>query len=62
MNTIYLQGSEDVSRAASSISESADTMRRAASSIDESLDRNQRFMDDWLVRFQDVLKEHSEKE
>lgn len=39
---VYLQGAEEVSRAASSMSSSADTMRQAASSIHEAIDFNLR--------------------
>lgn len=39
---VYLRGAEEVSRAASSMSSSADTMRQAASSIHESIDFNLR--------------------
>jgi Sec-independent protein translocase protein TatA len=52
MDSIYLMGSEDVRNAANTIRNAAEEMRRAANEMSESLERNQRFMDDWLQRFQ----------
>jgi hypothetical protein len=55
VDSIYLHGSEDVSRAASSMSRAADEMQRAASNMAEVLERQQRFLDDWLMRFDAAL-------
>ena len=57
MESIFLSGSEDVSRAASTMREAAATMNGAASSISHSLEQHQRFMDDWLYRLQALLEE-----
>jgi hypothetical protein len=59
MDTIYLAGSEDVSRAASTMSNAAQTMQSAASSISFSLEQHQRFMDDWLYRLEGILNENT---
>ena len=53
-----LIGAEDVRAAASTIASAADGMRRAAGSIEESMEQHRRFMDDWLIRFEAVLKEN----
>lgn len=55
MQNVHLVGSEDVSRAGYTMREAAQTMASAASSIQYSLEMHQRFMDDWLIRFEDIL-------
>lgn len=57
MESISLMGSEEVQRAGYAIKSAAESMQQAASSIDESLRRHQMFMDDWLFRFEAVLKD-----
>lgn len=52
---VYLIGAEDVRSAASTMKSSADEMSRAASSIAHSLECHQRFMDDWLIRLDELL-------
>ena len=56
---IYLQGSETVHDAASIMSSAADRMQSAASSMDDSLTRQRQWMDEWLDRFENILKEAS---
>ncbi len=53
---ITLLGAEEVSRAASSMRDAAETMSRAASNFDYSIQANQRFMDDWLARFEAAVE------
>lgn len=53
---IQLIGADDVRSAASTMSSAASEMRGAASSIQHSLEMHQRFLDDWLMRFQDVME------
>lgn len=60
MQSIHLIGSEDVSRAASSMREAASTMQSAASNIAYSLEQHQRFLDDWLQRLTTLLENHRE--
>ncbi len=55
MDSMYLHGSEDVRRAASMMQQAADEMQRAALNIEGHFDRHQRFLDDWLSRFEQVL-------
>ncbi len=55
---IHLSGAEDVQNAGRRIASAATDMRRAASEIENSLSRQQQFMDDWLVRFEEVLKNY----
>lgn len=53
---VHLSGAEDVRRAASQMSSAAADIQRAAESIAYSLEMHQRFLDDWLVRFQSVIE------
>lgn len=55
MDSVYLVGHEAVSSAASSIRSSAEQIQRAAGSIEHSLFQHQRFMDDWLQRFEQIV-------
>ena len=52
---IHLQGSEDVRRAGSAMEGAAETMRSAANQIDETLRQHRIFLDEWLLRFEQVL-------
>lgn len=54
----HLVGAEQVAGAGHTMARAAEQMRSAAGSIDDSLTRHQRFMDDWLQRFEQVLAEH----
>lgn len=56
MEFITLIGAEDVRAAGSSMRAAAGEMQRAAASIDESLTRHRIFLDDWLVRLEEILK------
>lgn len=51
-----LMGAEQVQSAASRMSSAADEMQRAASTIDGALDRHQRFLEDWLQRFEAAME------
>jgi hypothetical protein len=53
---VHLIGAEDIRSAGNSMRSAADDMRSAASSIDSSFDRHQRFLDDWLQRFEAALE------
>ncbi len=53
---ITLLGAEDVRSAGSSIREAAESMKQAAASFDDSLFRHRRFLDDWLLRFEEIMK------
>jgi Flp pilus assembly protein TadG len=59
--SIYLHGSEDVSRAASTMSRAAEQMQNAASSFSHTMEQHQRFMDDWLGRLQATIEEARQK-
>lgn len=54
MNERYvtLLGAEDVRSAASTMRQAASEMQSAASSISGSLESHQRFLDDWLQRYE----------
>lgn len=53
---VTLLGAEDVRSAGNAMRSAADDMRSAASSIDSTLDRHQRFLDDWLQRFEAAIE------
>lgn len=55
MEYINLNGSEDVLNAGRNISSAADSMTSAANSISNSLYEHQRFLDDWLLRLENIL-------
>lgn len=52
---VTLLGAEDVRSAANTMSRAADTMRSAASNFDSTMDRHQRFMDEWMTRFESAI-------
>ncbi len=52
---VTLLGADDVRSAASTMSSAAHNMQSAASSIQHSFEMHQRFLDDWLMRFQDAM-------
>jgi len=56
MEYVTLIGAEAVQSAGSRIAAAADQIQRAANQICESHDRHQRFLDDWLLRFKDLLE------
>ena len=53
---IYLVGAEDVSNAARTMGHAASDMMRAANTMDCALSDNARFMNDWLDRFEAIMK------
>lgn len=57
-NYVTLIGAEEVSRAGSSVSSAAREMKEAANTISDALYQQRQFMDDWLLRFETVLKEN----
>ena len=57
MESVYLNGSEDVMRAGHNIEGAASDMQRAAETISAAFEQQQRWMDDWLHRLKDVLDE-----
>jgi len=52
---INLIGAEDVRRAGSTISSAAETIQGASNSFAETIEMHKRFMEDWLLRFEEVL-------
>lgn len=58
---ITLLGAEDVRSAASTMRHAAGEMQSAASSIASAFQANERFMDDWLQRFQHAIGEAMER-
>jgi len=55
MDHIYLQGSDSVERGGNAIRGAAEEMNQAARNIEAALERHQRFMEDWLDRYQQML-------
>lgn len=56
MESVYLQGSEDVRRASATIASAASEMQRAAGSIEDALFRHRQFLDEWIGRFEAVVE------
>ncbi|KKN84407.1 hypothetical protein LCGC14_0288690 [marine sediment metagenome] len=54
-NFVHLVGAEQVRNAASSIQASAETMRHSSSFLTEALAQHQRFMSEWIERFENAL-------
>jgi hypothetical protein len=52
---VTLLGAEQVQSAAHTMREAASQMQSAASSTDYALQNHQRFMDDWLQRFEAAI-------
>lgn len=55
---IILIGAEDVRSAGNTMRSAAEDMRSAASTIDGAMDRQRLFLDDWLLRFETILRDH----
>lgn len=55
MEAMILVGAEDVRHGGNACREAGDDMQGAASRIKFALEQHQRFLDDWLARFQDAL-------
>jgi len=56
MDSIHLLGAEEVTRASSRIESAAEQFSRAALGQQEALQQHQRFLDDWLLRLEEVMK------
>ncbi len=56
MDVVRLIGTEDVIRAGHAMKGAADTMLAAARNMDSALAAHQRFMDDWLQRFEATME------
>ena len=56
MDSIHLNGAEQVANAARAMLQSAASMQRSVLAMAEVLDRHQRFLDDWLQRFSAELE------
>ena len=62
MDYITLMGAEEVSRAGHNMQAAGQSMNSAASNLGEVLQQHQRFMDDWLYRFEAALQERVKSE
>lgn len=56
METIHLIGAEQVQSAARTMSGVADKMSQVALNLDGIFERHQRFLDDWLQRFEALME------
>lgn len=59
-NYVTLMGAEDVRRAGHEMASAAQTMVGAASNIDSVLWRHQQFLEDWLIRLEQIMEKHAE--
>lgn len=55
MDRMLLVGSDDVTRGGSMMQSAASDMQRAALNLEGTFERYQRFMDDWLQRFEMIV-------
>jgi hypothetical protein len=56
MEFIHLSGAETVLDAANAMRCAAEDMKKAANNMEQVLFSNQRFLDDWLNRFEDIMQ------
>lgn len=54
---VHLMGADDVRNAGNTMASAASEMRSAASSMAHSFECHQRFLDDWLGRFEAVIEQ-----
>ena len=59
---ITLLGADDVRSGGHAIERAASDMNRAAGNFESVFDRHQRFMDDWLQRFEAAIERSAVKE
>lgn len=52
---VTLLGAEQVQSAARQMQSAADDMKQAARSMDHTFEQQRRFLDDWLMRFADLV-------
>lgn len=57
MEFIHLIGAEDIPRAAGTMREAAQTMSNVSQNMQIVLEAHQRFLDDWLRRFEQALEQ-----
>ena len=60
--SVILVGAEEVSRASLRMEDAAASMRLTASSLEETSHHQQTFLNEWLDRFEAILREHREAE
>lgn len=61
-NYITLLGAEDIRRAGNAMQAAAEEMMRGTGYQQEALQQHQRFMDDWLSRFETAIERLVPKE
>ncbi len=58
MERIYLEGSEDVRRASQNMCSASSEMLTASNNISNALYEHQQFLNEWLDKFENILKEN----
>ena len=56
MDSMILIGAEEVSSAARQLRSAAEQINQATANLEGAIFRQQQFMDDWLMRFEEVLE------
>ena len=56
MEYVHLVGTEDVQRAAVNMQDAARTMSNVSSNMQLILEAHQRFLDDWLLRYEQAME------
>ena len=59
---VYLVGSEAVQLAGHQMRSAAEEIRRSVGFFESALRQHQQFMDEWLERFKEAMKDESEAE
>lgn len=56
MQVMVLQGAEDVLRASATMRQAAQDMEQSARNIDVSFRELKDFLDDWLIRYKQIME------
>jgi cysteine sulfinate desulfinase/cysteine desulfurase-like protein len=62
MDSIHLDGSENVSRAGSNMTAAANTIQTAVNTLDSALSYNMQFLNEWMDRFEAAINKLAEIE
>jgi len=58
---IHLIGADDVAGAGHRIENAGQDMRQASDNFQETIGQFQRFMDDWLINFKNIIEKEDKK-
>jgi hypothetical protein len=61
MQSLILVGAEQVASAGNNIKQAAEQMSNVSGNVQVVLEAHQRFLDDWLLRFEQMLDQRAER-